>query len=117
MKELFDGKSWLVFSQGAKLIFAGLGIGLAPLILDRFLASYLFGMRASDPTTMFACSVLLVATAVGDVRNETRGWGGRRQPNRSVRLRSSSTAVMSDLIRRLTCVCTANASASSASSR
>jgi putative ABC transport system permease protein len=58
----------LVFSQGAKLIFAGLGIGFAlALILDRFLASYLFGIRASDPTTMFACSVLLVATAVGAI--------------------------------------------------
>jgi putative ABC transport system permease protein len=58
----------LVFSQGAKLIFAGLGIGLAlALILDRFLASYLFGIRASDPATMFACSVLLVATAVGAI--------------------------------------------------
>ena len=58
----------LVFSQGAKLIFAGLGIGLAlALILDRFLASYLFGIPANDPTTMFACSVLLVATAVGAI--------------------------------------------------
>jgi putative ABC transport system permease protein len=58
----------LVFSQGAKLIFAGLGIGLAlALILDRFLASYLFGIRACDPPTMFACSVLLVAIAVGAI--------------------------------------------------
>jgi putative ABC transport system permease protein len=58
----------LVFSQGARLIFAGLGIGIAlALILDRFLASYLFGIRASDPATMLASSVLLVAIAVGAI--------------------------------------------------
>lgn len=58
----------LVFYQGAKLIFAGLGIGLAlALILDRLLASCLFGIRASDPATMLACSVLLVAIGVGAV--------------------------------------------------
>jgi putative ABC transport system permease protein len=58
----------LVFSQGGKLIFAGLGAGLAlALTLDRFLTSYLFGMRAGDPETMFACCALLVIVALGAI--------------------------------------------------
>jgi putative ABC transport system permease protein len=58
----------LVFSQGAKLILAGLGIGLVlALILDRFLASYLLSIGASDPATMVASSILLVAIAVGAI--------------------------------------------------
>jgi putative ABC transport system permease protein len=56
----------LIFSQSAKLILAGLGIGLMlALTLDRVLNSYLFGIHANDPTTMFACCVLLVLIAVG----------------------------------------------------
>jgi putative ABC transport system permease protein len=52
----------LVLSQGGKLIVGGLGAGLAlSLNLNHFLASYLFGIDASDPGTMAAaCSLLIV---------------------------------------------------------
>jgi putative ABC transport system permease protein len=58
----------LIFFQGAKLIFAGLSAGLVlALTLDRVLNAYLFGIRANDPTTMFACCILLVAIAAGAI--------------------------------------------------
>lgn len=58
----------LIFLQGAKFIVAGLGVGLVlALTFDRVLNAYLFGIRANDPTTIFACCVLLVAIAVGAI--------------------------------------------------
>jgi putative ABC transport system permease protein len=55
----------LVFTQGGKLIIAGLGVGLAlSLTLSRFLTSYLYGIGAADPRTLAAaCSVLMVVAS------------------------------------------------------
>ena len=52
----------LVFSQGGKLIIAGLGVGLAlSLTLNRFLRSYLFEIDPTDSGTLAAaCSLLIV---------------------------------------------------------
>jgi ABC-type antimicrobial peptide transport system permease subunit len=58
----------LVVGQGLSLVFAGLIIGIvAALILTRLLSSFsqlLYGVRASDPLTFAAVSILLTAVAV-----------------------------------------------------
>ena len=60
--------SRLVVGQGLSLVFAGLIIGIAAaLILTRLLSSFsrlLYGVRASDPLTFAAVSILLTAVAV-----------------------------------------------------
>ena len=54
----------LVFKQGGKLIVAGVGVGLAlSLTLNRFLASYLYGIGAADPWTLAAACSVLIAVA------------------------------------------------------
>lgn len=67
------GASWvdilrLVFSVGGKLAIIGLAIGsLLSLILNRFLASYLFGITPSDPPTLVTSCALLVLIAAGAI--------------------------------------------------
>ena len=60
--------SRLVVGQGLSLVFAGLIIGIvAALILTRLLSSFsqlLYGVRANDPLTFAAVSILLTAVAV-----------------------------------------------------
>ena len=60
--------SRLVVGQGLSLVFTGLIIGIvAALILTRLLSSFsqlLYGVRASDPLTFAAVSILLTAVAV-----------------------------------------------------
>ena len=60
--------SRLVVGQGLSLVFAGLIIGIvAALILTRLLSSFsqlLYGVRASDPLTFAAVSLLLTGVAV-----------------------------------------------------
>jgi putative ABC transport system permease protein len=58
----------LVFSQGGKLILAGLGVGaICAFTLGRFLSSYVFGVNASDPATMIASCVVLVGVTFGAI--------------------------------------------------
>jgi ABC-type antimicrobial peptide transport system permease subunit len=67
------GASWadilrLVFSAGGKLAIIGLAVGsLLSLILNRFLASYLFGITPSDPPTLVTSCALLVVIAAGAI--------------------------------------------------
>ncbi len=50
----------MVLGQGARLTMAGVVIGvLAALALTRFMASFLFGIGASDPWTFAAVAILL----------------------------------------------------------
>jgi predicted permease len=59
---------WLVIKQGLALAFTGIMIGaFAVLILARALSSFsdlLYGVRASDPATIGAVSLLLVTTTL-----------------------------------------------------
>jgi putative ABC transport system permease protein len=58
----------LIFSQAGMLILAGFCIALVlAFVLNRYLASYLFEIRATDPMTIVACCVLLGAVAFGAV--------------------------------------------------
>jgi putative ABC transport system permease protein len=55
----------LAVGQGLKLVLIGVAIGLvAALGLTRVLKSLLFGVSATDPTTIFALSMLLVGVAL-----------------------------------------------------
>jgi predicted permease len=55
----------LIVGHGAKLIFAGLGIGLAAaLLLTRLISAMLFGVSANDPATFAAVAVLLTLVAL-----------------------------------------------------
>jgi predicted permease len=50
---------------GARLLFAGVMIGLAgALVSSRFLASLLYGVKPSDPLTLIAVSLLLMAVTL-----------------------------------------------------
>jgi putative ABC transport system permease protein len=54
-----------VLKQGASLTFAGVALGLAgALALTRFVASFLYDVRADDPATFAGVSLLLVAVAL-----------------------------------------------------
>ncbi|MBZ5565991.1 MAG: ABC transporter permease, partial [Acidobacteriia bacterium] len=54
----------LVLGQSVRLVLAGLAIGVpAALALTRILASFLYGITATDPATFLAVGGLLVATA------------------------------------------------------
>ena len=55
----------LVLGESAKLVFAGLGVGLpAALVLARFLSSLLYGIRPSDPLTFIAVALILTGVAL-----------------------------------------------------
>jgi predicted permease len=55
----------MVLQDGARMTFAGVGIGLiAALALTRLMASMLFGVSATDPLTFAAVAVLLCLIAL-----------------------------------------------------
>ena len=55
---------WLVFRQGLMLTAAGLAVGLAgSLALTRFIAGFLYGVKAADPLTFSAATLLLGGVA------------------------------------------------------
>ena len=55
----------LVVGQGMKLALIGMGIGLvASFVLTRLIASWLFGVSATDPLTFAAIALLLGAVAL-----------------------------------------------------
>jgi putative ABC transport system permease protein len=55
----------MVVWQGLKLALIGVAIGLAgALVLTRFLASLLYGVKATDPLTFIAVSLILIAVAL-----------------------------------------------------
>ncbi|MFL6227288.1 MAG: ADOP family duplicated permease [Pyrinomonadaceae bacterium] len=55
----------MVVGQGLKLVFVGVAIGLiASLALTRVMASLLFGVSATDPTTFAVISLVLVSAGV-----------------------------------------------------
>jgi putative ABC transport system permease protein len=54
----------LIAKQGGVPAVAGLGLGLlSAMALGRYLASLLYGVRASDPLTFAAVSLTLLGTA------------------------------------------------------
>jgi putative ABC transport system permease protein len=55
----------LVVGEGLKLVLIGVVFGLvAAFILTRVMASLLFGVSATDPTTFVAISLVLISVAV-----------------------------------------------------
>jgi putative ABC transport system permease protein len=55
----------MILSQGMRTILIGLAIGLlGSLALTRTLASFLFGISATDPLTFAAVIVLLIVAAL-----------------------------------------------------
>ncbi len=55
----------MVVAQGLKLAFAGIAIGIVgSLLLTRFLASLLYGVKATDLLTFIAVSLILAAVAL-----------------------------------------------------
>jgi putative ABC transport system permease protein len=57
---------WLIAGQGAWLAMAGVAVGVAgALALTRLMASLLFGVEPSDPTTFAGAGILLVLVALG----------------------------------------------------
>jgi putative ABC transport system permease protein len=56
---------WLVLSQGTRLAFTGVAIGLvAALALARVMAGLLFEVRATDPVTYAGVAILLIVVAL-----------------------------------------------------
>jgi putative ABC transport system permease protein len=55
----------MVVGQGLKLALIGVAIGIAgALVLTRFLATLLYGVKPTDPLTFIAVSLILVAVAI-----------------------------------------------------
>ena len=55
---------WLVLRQGLHLAAVGVTVGLVgALALTRFLSSLLFGIKPTDPASLIATSLLVVAVA------------------------------------------------------
>jgi predicted permease len=55
----------LVLGQGMVLALLGVGIGIAgALVLTRFLSSLLYGIKATDPLTFIAVSLILIGVAL-----------------------------------------------------
>ena len=55
----------LVVGQGIRLVLIGTGVGLfGAFALTRFLSSTLYGVKANDPATFVAVSLLLAAVAI-----------------------------------------------------
>ena len=56
---------WLVVGKGFALAVVGVGVGLAgALVLTRFLASLLFGVRPTDPVIFAGVSLILAAVSL-----------------------------------------------------
>ena len=56
---------WLVLGQGALMILTGLALGVAgSLVLTRYLANLLYGVRPIDPLTMISVAALLIMVAL-----------------------------------------------------
>jgi putative ABC transport system permease protein len=56
---------WSVIKEGGKFAGSGIGLGiLGALVLMRLLASELYGVRATDPLTFGAASMLFAAVAL-----------------------------------------------------
>ena len=56
---------WLVLWQAIRLASVGVGIGLvASLVLTRFMARQLFGVTASDVSTLLGTATVLVAVSM-----------------------------------------------------
>jgi putative ABC transport system permease protein len=56
---------WLVLGQGALMILTGLALGVAgSLVLTRYLANLLYGVRPIDPLTMISVAALLIIVAL-----------------------------------------------------
>jgi len=75
----------LVLNRGISLAIVGLALGIAvAALLTRFLASLLYGLKPSDPATLIAAAILLIATALA------AGWlpawrASRVQPMEALR--------------------------------
>ena len=55
----------MVLGQGARLALLGIGIGLiGAFAVTRMMASFLYGVQATDPLTFAAVSLLLAAIAL-----------------------------------------------------
>jgi putative ABC transport system permease protein len=55
----------LVLGQGARLTMAGIAVGVSvALLLTRFMGSFLFGVKASDPLTFAGVTILLSCIAL-----------------------------------------------------
>jgi putative ABC transport system permease protein len=55
----------LVMKQGLRLALIGTALGLiGALVLTRFLSSFLYGVKPTDPLTFIAVSALLTAVAL-----------------------------------------------------
>ena len=70
---------WMIVLQGLRLVAAGVVIGAAAASgLTRLIASFLFGVEASDPATFLAVPIVLTAVAP----RRRRRAGPARQPHR-----------------------------------
>lgn len=71
------GHVWrMVVAQGMRLVAAGVVIGVASASgLTRLLASFLFGIEASDPATFVTVAAVLAAVALGAVALPARRAG------------------------------------------
>ena len=59
---------WMIVLQGLRLVAAGVVIGVAAAWgLTRLIASFLFGVEASDPATFLAVPIVLTAVALAAV--------------------------------------------------
>ena len=59
---------WMIVLQGLRLVAAGVVIGAAAALgLTRLIASFLFGVEASDPATFLAVPIVLTAVALAAV--------------------------------------------------
>jgi putative ABC transport system permease protein len=55
----------MVLGQGLRLALAGAGVGLlGAVIVSRFIAGLLYGVRATDPLTFLAVALLFIAVAL-----------------------------------------------------
>jgi predicted permease len=60
-----SGVVWFVMRESVLLVLIGVAIGVpAALATTRFVATYLFGLSATDPVTIVAASVLLLSVAL-----------------------------------------------------
>lgn len=67
----------MVIGEALGLAFAGIGTGLsAALLLTRFLNSRLYGIKPTDPITLAAAGLLLLAAAM------LAGWAPARRASR-----------------------------------